>query len=120
MAYPEQGDIIFIDAEPHAGHETGGHDPRHGNIQRPLIVLSNTGYNQFTGMVSGMPITHEMRDDNTRFMQFIDGTSGVHGSIILWQMPFYDFDGRHGRIVGHVSPRLLNTLLARVKDIFDL
>ncbi|QLE65137.1 transcriptional modulator of MazE-toxin MazF [Furfurilactobacillus rossiae] len=27
MASPEQGEIIFIDAEPHAGH-----DPKHGHI----------------------------------------------------------------------------------------
>ncbi|WP_125762067.1 hypothetical protein [Companilactobacillus hulinensis] len=26
----EQGSIIFIDYEPHAGHEFGGHDPKSG------------------------------------------------------------------------------------------
>ncbi|MEB3365626.1 type II toxin-antitoxin system PemK/MazF family toxin [Lactobacillus sp. R2/2] len=46
MVAPKQGDIIWIDAEPHAGREEGGHNPQSGNIQRPAIVISNNAYNQ--------------------------------------------------------------------------
>jgi hypothetical protein len=35
MVTPKQGDLIFIDAEPHAGHEEGGHRPQSGHIRRP-------------------------------------------------------------------------------------
>ncbi len=48
MVMPQQGDLIFIDVEPHAGHEEGGHNPTSGNIRLPLVVLSNDGYNQST------------------------------------------------------------------------
>ena len=28
MEFPKKGDIIIADAEPHAGHEMGGHNPK--------------------------------------------------------------------------------------------
>ncbi|WP_373278679.1 hypothetical protein [Secundilactobacillus hailunensis] len=49
---------MWIDAEPHAGREQGGHDPEHGNIRRPMIVLSTAAYFKHTGLILGMPITH--------------------------------------------------------------
>lgn len=39
--YPQRVDIVFVDAEPHAGHKFGGHDPEKGNICCPFIVYQN-------------------------------------------------------------------------------
>ena len=33
MEFPNKGDVIIADAEPHAGHEMGGHNPSKGNIR---------------------------------------------------------------------------------------
>ncbi|CAD7482809.1 type II toxin-antitoxin system PemK/MazF family toxin [Lacticaseibacillus casei] len=52
----EQGKIYWIDAEPHAGREEGGHSPRSGNIRRPVLVISNNRYN-VGGMALVFPIT---------------------------------------------------------------
>jgi len=38
MEFPKKGDIIIADAEPHAGHEMGGHNPKKGNIRRHYVV----------------------------------------------------------------------------------
>ncbi|GEO64371.1 type II toxin-antitoxin system PemK/MazF family toxin [Companilactobacillus nantensis] len=123
MDYPIQGDIIFIDAEPHAGHELGGHSVKADNIKRPMIVLSDSDYNKSTGLVSGMPITsHEFLGDSDdgSYVPIIDMNSGVRGNVVTYYLPSYDFVARHGEIVGHVSDKILKELLGDVKNIFNL
>jgi mRNA interferase MazF len=34
MVKIRQGDIVYLDADPHAGHEMGGHSPATGNVRR--------------------------------------------------------------------------------------
>jgi Growth inhibitor len=123
MDYPIQGDIIFIDAEPHAGHELGGHSVELTNIRRPMVVLSDSDYNNYTGLVSGMPITShkfmENFDDNS-YVPIIDIDSGVRGNVVTYYLPSYDFSARHGEIVGHVSDKILTELLNDVKNLFNL
>lgn len=43
---PKQGDLIWINSEPHAGHEYGAHDVSAGNTFRPMLVMSDLAYNQ--------------------------------------------------------------------------
>ncbi|RMC46705.1 type II toxin-antitoxin system PemK/MazF family toxin [Lactobacillus sp. ESL0230] len=120
MVAPKQGDIIWIDAEPHAGREEGGHSFQSGNIQRPAIVISNNAYNQKTGLVVCMPLTHDLNKDNGELYYHIaDINSGISGSVITFYMPNYDFFGRHGKIVGHVSDKDLDNLLSRAYQILD-
>ncbi|WP_390407309.1 type II toxin-antitoxin system PemK/MazF family toxin [Lacticaseibacillus jixiensis] len=119
MRMPKQGDIIFIDAEPHAGKEFGGHNPETNNNRRPMIVLSNSDYNHATKMVIGMVVTHSTFGDQNWYERFADLSSGVEGNIVLWQLPTYDAVARHTEIVGHVSDKLLNRLKQAAKDIFD-
>lgn len=55
MAYiPEQGDIIYLEFDPQAGHEQKG--------KRPALVVSNNTYNRFTNMAMVCPITNTDRD----------------------------------------------------------
>ena len=69
---PKQGDIVFVDAEPHLGKEYGGHNFNNGNIRRPLIVLSNDDYNEATGMVIGMFVTSSDNFMNEMLKPFAD------------------------------------------------
>ena len=48
-----QGDIIVVDAEPHAGY-----DPKQGNIRRHFLVVSRYEYNRRARLVCGLAITH--------------------------------------------------------------
>jgi mRNA interferase MazF len=55
MAYiPEQGDIIYIEFNPQAGHEQKG--------KRPALVVSNFTYNRFTKLAMVCPITNTNRE----------------------------------------------------------
>ena len=107
---PKQGDIVFVDAEPHLGKEYGGHNLNAGNIRRPLIVLSNDDYNEATGMVIGMFVTSSDKFMNEMLKPFADFESGVKGNIVLWQLPTYDAAARHLEVVGHAKPSLVKEL----------
>ena len=115
---PKQGDLIFIDAEPHVGHEESGHDPQSGNIRRPMVVISNSGYNAAMGMVVCMPITSQKKSDARIYQAIVDYDSGINGSVITFQIPNYDYQARHREVVGHVHARLLNDLLQKASQIF--
>ena len=46
---PEQGDLVWLDFDPRAGHEQGGH--------RPALILSPRRYNSKVGLALACPIT---------------------------------------------------------------
>ena len=50
---PKQGDIIYLDFNPQAGHEQRG--------RRPALVVSNYTYNKITKMAVVCPITNTER-----------------------------------------------------------
>ena len=118
MVTLKQGDIIFIDAEPHTGHEEGGHKPQDGNIRRPLVVISNDAYNAQTKMIVGMPVTSKLLTDRRIFLPIADPASGVKGSIITYMIPNYDYIARHAEVVGKVTSSVLADLLQRAHSIF--
>lgn len=120
--YPRQGDIIYIDLEPHFGHEYGGYEPNLGNVQCPMIVLSGSSYNKETGMVSGMVVTSKDFPDAPDFpyQSIINVPSHVKGTIVKWYVPMFDYGARHGRVVGRVSEKELGGLLLDLKNIYDV
>ncbi len=124
MNYPERGDIIIIDAEPHSGTEYGGHDSSAGNIRRRMVVVSSTEYNKATHMIVGMPITTSNRyyNDPQYKMILVNGEdyTGVKGYVALWQLQNYDFDSRNGRVINKVSKKFLSELEPYIKDILGI
>ena len=55
MSYiPNQGDIIYLNFNPQAGHEQRG--------RRPALVVSNHTYNRVTKMALVCPITNTKRN----------------------------------------------------------
>ncbi|MFC6315365.1 type II toxin-antitoxin system PemK/MazF family toxin [Lapidilactobacillus achengensis] len=117
LIFPKQGDLIWIDAEPHAGHEYGGHHPQNNNIRRPMLVVSSTVYNERTGMVVGFPITSKIPKGFPAALS-VKGVK-INGFAITSNMLGYDYAARNGEVVDHVSKVLRLKALAAVKDIFD-
>ena len=93
--FPQQGDVIKITAEPHAGHEWGGHDPKKGNIERHMLVVSATPYNRVTGFIVGMPITTSeiyAKDEHYKPILIMGNKqTGVKGYVCLYQVLNYDY-----------------------------
>lgn len=114
-----QGDIIIIDAEPHAGKEIGGHNPKQGNIRRPFIVLSNYNYNRLTHLVQVMPITHVHKESPLR-LRIVDYATKINGDVLTHQLPMYSFEARHGEVIGHLNDTaMLRELLRRTRNMFE-
>ncbi|MFD1420571.1 type II toxin-antitoxin system PemK/MazF family toxin [Lactiplantibacillus songbeiensis] len=116
MTVPKQGDLVWIEAEPHAGHEYGGHSE--GNIRRPMLVVSTDVYNQRTGMIVGFPITSTIPNGFPAALK-IEHTK-IHGYAVLSNVLGYDFQARHGEVVDHVSRATKVQALAAIKDVFGL
>ena len=121
MQFPKKGDVIIADAEPHSGHEMGGHDPRKGNIRRHYVVMSTNEYNEATHMFIGMPITTSNKyENNPRYLPILingNANTGVKGYIVLWQLQNFDFESRNGKIINHVDRKLLDSLQRYVDDM---
>ena len=74
-----------------------------------------------------MPLTHDLKKDNRGlYYRLADISSGISGSVVTFQisvvtfqMPNYDFSGRNGKIVGHVSDKDLDNLLSKAYQILD-
>ncbi|KRL87868.1 type II toxin-antitoxin system PemK/MazF family toxin [Lactobacillus kalixensis] len=121
MIFPKKGDVIVADAEPHSGHEMGGHDPKTKNIRRHYVVMSTDEYNEATHMFIGMPITTSSKyENNPRYKPILipgGNGEGVKGFVVLWQLQNFDFESRHGKIVNHVSDIYLDELQQYVDDM---
>lgn len=115
--FPRQGDLVWIDAEPHAGHEYGGYDSE-TNIRRPMLVISSDIYNERTGMVTCFPITSKIPRGFYASLKLKNDK--IHGYIILSNLLGYDFSARHGKVVSHVDNGLLQQSLNAVRDIFSI
>jgi len=99
----KQGHLYWVDAEPHAGHEEGGHRKAQGNIRRPVVVVSNNQYNQ-SGMSIVFPIT--TKNEHSRYLLPI--LVKRPSSIILTQILGYDMLVRQAEDIGvTVSARQL-------------
>ncbi len=121
--FPEQGDVIVITAEPHAGHEWGGHNPEKGNNKRHMLVVSATPYNRQTGFIVGMPITTSNKYVNDIHYKPIlimgNNHTGVKGYVCLYQVLNYDYQARMGKVINHVSANYFDEIKPYIKAIFN-
>ena len=46
---PDAGDVVWLEFDPHAGHEQAGH--------RPVLVVSPASYNAKTGLMVCCPMS---------------------------------------------------------------
>lgn len=88
MSYiPEQGDIIFLEFDPQAGHEQKG--------RRPALVVSNNTFNHFTKMAMVCPISNTKR--NFPLHVPLDERTKTTGVIMCEQTKSLDISSRKAR-----------------------
>lgn len=115
----EQGDIIFADAEPHSGHEIGGHNPQEKNIRRPFVVISNKSFNRVSKLAFCIPLTHEIYENRPGFIPYVDLKNKIRGSLIIFNPVVYDLTSRNAEVIGHIQDdKLLKKLIAYMKECF--
>jgi len=107
----KQGHLYWVDCEPHAGHEEGGHNIYTGNIRRPVVVVSNDQYNQ-EGMSIVFPITSKQRV--SRYLLPI--LAKKPSSIILTQILGYDMFARNAEALNITIPNEQLIFLKKVVE----
>lgn len=115
----EQGDIVFADAEPHSGHEIGGHDPQKKNIRRPFIVISKKSFNRVSKVAFCIPITYKICENRPGFISYVDLKNKIKGSLIIFKPVVYDLTSRNVKVIGHIQDeKLLKRLVTYIKECF--
>ena len=80
----EQGDIVYLDFDPQAGHEQKG--------RRPALVVSNNLFNRVSSLTMICPITHTDRDHP--FHIRLDSSTKTAGVIMCDQARMLDLNSR--------------------------
>ncbi len=100
---PEQGDIIYLDFDPQAGHEQKG--------RRPALVVSNFTYNSITRMALVCPITNTKRDFPLHVA--LDLRTKTTGYIMCEQVKALDILSRNGSFEEKIPENIM-------QEVFDI
>lgn len=99
---PEKGDFIAVTFDPQSGHEQKG--------RRPALVVSNTLFNQRTGLAIVCPITNT--DRAYPFHVAITDNPDVRGFVMTEQVKSIDFHARKAKLIGRASDDILDEVLS--------
>lgn len=108
MVSIKQGSIIKINLDPKQGHEQKGY--------RPYICLSHSIVTKYSNLAIFAPISNTKR--KYPFYVPLKDTETT-GKVLLDQLVTIDFNARDYRYIENVSDKLLSSLLARVKVLFE-
>ncbi|MDD2215488.1 MAG: type II toxin-antitoxin system PemK/MazF family toxin [Eubacteriales bacterium] len=98
---PQQGDLVFLEFNPQAGHEQMG--------KRPALVVSNNTYNRFTNIAIVCPITNS----NRRFPLHVelDERTKIKGVIMCEQVKALDIDARNAVYQEKAPPDIVEEVI---------
>ncbi len=98
---PSKGDLVILSFNPQSGHEQKG--------RRPALVISNTLFNQKTGLAMVCPITNTDR----RYPFHIKiPSSSLSGFVMVDQLKSIDYNTRKAKFIEKAPDELLNEALA--------
>ena len=98
---PHKGDFIALTFDPQSGHEQKG--------RRPALVISNTLFNQKTGLAMVCPITN--KDRSYPFHIKIPGSASLTGFVMVDQVKSVDYNSRKAKFIEISPDELLNEVL---------
>jgi len=99
---PMKGDFISLTFDPQSGHEQKG--------RRPALVVSNTLFNQKTGLAVACPVTNT--DRPIPFHVQVPDSCVVTGFIMADQVKSLDFNARRAMYIDKAPSQLLDEVLA--------
>ena len=99
---PRKGDCIALSFDPQTGHEQKG--------RRPALVVSNTLFNQKTGLAIVCPITNT--DRGVPFHVKILQDSVLTGVVMVDQVKSVDYSARQAKFIEKAPESLLQEALA--------
>lgn len=107
MSAPERGQLIWVTFDPSLGHEQGG--------RRPALVVSNTRYNERTGLMICMPVTSRVKGYTSEIT--LPDTLGTRGAVLASHVCTMDWQARDVQVIETVPPGVLAAALQRLAVI---
>ncbi|EAR23442.1 endoribonuclease MazF [Nitrococcus mobilis] len=104
---PKQGDVVWLNLTPQAGHEQAGH--------RPALVLSPGAYNGRAGMALVCPITNQVK--GYPFEVAISGLPGVSGVVLADQIHTLDWRARRATYKAKADAEVVCEVLAKIAPL---
>ncbi|MGA2958895.1 MAG: type II toxin-antitoxin system PemK/MazF family toxin [Thermodesulfobacteriota bacterium] len=99
---PKKGDFIAVTFDPQSGHEQKG--------RRPALVVSNTLFNEQTGLAIVCPLTTTNR--GYPFHVAVTDNPHVTGFVMVEQVKSIDFRARKAKQIAKASDEVLDTVLS--------
>ena len=99
---PKKGDFIAVTFNPQSGHEQKG--------RRPALVVSNTLFNEQTGLAVVCPLTNT--DRGYPFHVAVTNNPDLTGFIMVEQVKSIDFRARKAKLIGRASDDVLDVVLS--------
>ena len=86
---PDRRDLIWIDFNPQTGREMSD--------EHPMLVLSTRAFNERTGIVIGLPMTHAESNETNPFAVKFTGAKREVGYVLAHQPKSFDWRTRGAR-----------------------
>ena len=99
---PRKGDFVSVTFNPQSGHEQRG--------RRPALVVSNTLFNEHTGLAIVCPLTNT--DLDFPFHVPVINDADVTGYVMVEQVKSIDFQARKAKRIGRASDGVLEEVLS--------
>lgn len=109
-AAPDQGDVVWLDHDPQAGHGQAG--------RRPALVLSPKAYNAATGLMLCCPVTSQIK--GYPFEVELVGVKGLKGVVLSDQLRSLDWEARGAEKAGRAADEVLADVLAKLKVLLPV
>lgn len=106
---PDEGDIVWLNFTPQSGHEQAG--------RRPAVVLSPKAYNQRSGLLVCVPVTHQIK--GYPFEVVLSG-HGATGAALADQVKSLDWKSRQAERKGVATLAELAEIKAKIKALLKL
>ena len=106
----DQGDIIWLNCDPHSGHEQGG--------RRPVLVASNADFNAKRIFAVVCPITNTKRADDP-FRVPLDDRTATTGDILADQLRSFDIDSRDPQYIERAPDDIATEVLDLIAGITE-
>jgi mRNA interferase MazF len=106
--------MIWIAFSPQVGHEM--------RDEHPMLVLSTKSFNERTGLVIGLPMTHAQSNETNPFAVKYVGPKGEAGYVLTHQPKSFDWRARGAR--SHpwkqVSPAIFTEACEGLNSIINI
>ena len=109
MAFPDRGDIVWIDMNPQAGHEQRG--------RRPALVLSPSAYNRKVGLAILCPLTNQIK--GYPFEVALPEGLKAQGAILADQVKSLDWRARRAELLCRIPNIILDEVLGKLNNLLS-